>query len=626
MAKNREIVTRNSNKNSIQLDEITDAQLLKPAILRAPIPQLLQSQELFNKINTLLWDHERTEIYDYLLSKSSIITTNDSFKINVILNAIQTIYQVHKNSHCAIKNEQYTRIITIANQGLKIYCNILTSNALPATIDKNLPNSWNEFAKIAINDLAQSDFKKGFDLAQLSFQQRVKILFNKINAKCPSPLCINILPSLVSTYLIRFLEDTKLLSEKSTEEITAVLQANNQIVELSLQSDDPKIILSGLAHAEELYNMATIFNQPEFRQDALKHLAILHGTLGDNNKAQTLKTAAENVLSDNSKIIKKFGQTNAETLQIKEQIKAETLDPIYQAASIGKWTNVQLGRWYIPTEQGVTGYLPLTSDADYDTKMGLIFESIILAVNNSENHDPTCAIIFAQQYPNIMKYVIEHHPEYFINSDILHLCAEKLDIKELQELTNNTDQIPSSYKSYQEKAITPFIEKRLTTDNITQQVKGLTTGPWDQNTQGQLLKLFEALTIGNNLGAISDSIKIARMLMIKEVVNSIAESNSLNFAPFNVICQQYPELIQEIYKDHPEYFDQHKVIFSLAGELVEQENKVPQVIHQEGQVQQLHKIEQDIENEYTKINLDTINSDPVANLMGQHNILTIEGA
>jgi hypothetical protein len=600
MAKNREIVPITAPNQNNAPDTLIDAESLEKFISNARDHQLLKKQDvLFSKMTNFFNPVKQAEMYRFLLTKSLGIK-DYNFKMKLFFNAATAINMENTTAHLEVKDKAYTEIVTIFNNGLRMKCQPENSTI------KSL--NWNTLTENVIDSFLQADVHKALELAKLSLTQRTKILLGEDDTS-----------SISVSELIKQKQQNGTFTPNQ-EAMTAVLQSCHKIAELSHSALDRTLKIEGLAYATELYNMATIFNQPEFRQDALKHLAILHRTLGDNNKAQAFKEEEINILSDNSKIIKKFGQTNAETLQIKEQIKAETLDPIYQAASIGKWTNVQPGRWYIPTEQGVTGYLPLTSDTDYNIKMGLIFESIILAVNNSENHDPTCAIIFAQQYPDIMKYVIEHHPEYFINSDILHLCAEKLDIKELQELTNNNEPAPSGYNPCREKAITPFIEKRLRTDNILQQAKELTTGPWDHNTQGQLLKLFEALTIGNNLGAISDSIKIARMLMIKEVVNAIAKSNSLNFAPFDAICQQYPELIKEIYEYHPEYFSQHKVMFGIAQELVEHGNKVPQVIRQEDH------IERDIENEYISIEPEAKNSDHIADLMGQHNILTIEGA
>lgn len=571
MAKSTEVVTRNSPKNSIKLDEITDAESLKTAILKAPIQKLSQSPKLFDKINNLLGTQERTDILNYLLSKSSIITKEDLFKINVILNAIETIYQAYKNSHCAIKNEQYTKIITLANQGLEIYCNILTSNPLSKTIVKSI--NWDNLNKIVINDLAQSDFKGGFDLAKLSLTQRTKIL---LGSEYDSEI-------LVSELIRKKQEHTESTPQEidlQEEAITAFLQATNKIAELSLQSNDTKIILSGLPYAEELYNIATLFNNPEYRQQSLQHMAKIYTTAGDHNKARSLEELANNILSDNSNIIKKFGHTNPEILEIKSKIKTTHLDPVYDAASAGKWTNSQLSLrgWQ---DQGVGSYIRDRSEnesyEDYNIKMALIFESIILSINNSEKHDPTCAIIFAQQYPKIIKYVIKHHPEYFVNTDMLHICAEKLDIKELQELTNNNKQAPSGYRSYQEKAIITFIEKRLTTDNIIQKAKELAKGAWNDDTQKQLIAQFENLDIGKNLGTISDSLDIARALLVKAVIEAVQERNSGNFAPIKEIGNKYPSLMKAIFKYHQEYLGENELILKILAEIIKQEDKVPTV-------------------------------------------------
>lgn len=598
MAKNREIVpiTSPNQNNALPNETQPPTKTFKQWVTTAGTRQLVRSKTLFSDIKTLPFQHERIEIYDYLITRSDAITKDHNFNIQLFRDAAIEICDANETQHPAVKETAYNKVIDILNQGFALSCK--TEHNI-----EELKN-WNELTKIAINDLAQSDLNKGFNLAKYSFEQRVKILFDKLEVECNSIVDIKILPSQVSTYLRRFLEDKGFSPEKATKEITAVLQANNQIVELSLQSNDPEITLSGLAHAEELYNIATTFNQPEYRQQALQHMVKLHQTLGDNLKAQALEKEAQNVTSEDSKIIKKFGQTCNNEITIKKQIYESTLVPIYKAASIGKWTNVQ---WF--QEYGISGYIPQKLDSenleDYNIKMALIFEAIILAINQSENHDPTCAIIFAQQHPDIIKYVIEHHPEYFVNTAILHICAEKLDIK---ELTDKNEQAPLGYKSYQEKAIVPFIEKRLTSNNIIQKAKGLTTGPWDENTKGQLLKLLDEFKIGQNLGAISDSTTIARILLIKAVIEAIQEKNSSNFAPFRDICEKYPELIKQISEYHPGYLGSNQFIVTIAKEITDRENKVPIINHLD-----------DIEQEYIKIDTPTTKSDDASDLIGANN-------
>lgn len=586
MAKNREIVPITAPNQNNAPDTLIDAQSLEKFISNARDHQLLKKQDvLFLKMSEFFPPEKKADMYRFLVTKSLGIK-DYNFKMKLFFNAATAISMANAKTHLEVKDKAYTEIVTIFNNGLRMKCQPENSTT------KSL--NWNTLTESVIDNFLQEDAHKAFDLAKLSLTQRTKILLGEDNTS-----------SISVSELIKQKQENGTFTPNQ-EAMTAVLQSCNKIAELSRSALDSTLKIEGLAYTTELYNMATIFNQPEFRHDALKHLANLHKTLGDNNKAQTLKTAAENVLSDDSKIIKKFGQTSTNTITIKEQIKAETLDPIYQAASIGKWTNMQPGRWYIPTEQGVTGYLPLTSDTDYNIKMSLIFESIILAMNNSENHDPTCAIIFAQKYPDIIKYVIEHHPEYFVNPDMLHICAEKLDIKELQKLTDKNEPAPSGYKSYQEKAIIPFIEKRLTTDNIIQKVKELATGVWGDSTKTQLLTLFQDLTIGNNLGEISDSINIARILLIKAVSEAITDSKSVNFAPFQELCNKYPGLIQEMRTYHREYLGNNKFITDIAEQEVKVE-KEPVILHH-------------LEDEFNHITINTEQVDNSSHLTGQEGV------
>ena len=107
--------------------------------------------------------------------------------------------------------------------------------------------------------------------------------------------------------------------------------------------------------------------------------------------------------------------------------------------------------------------------------MSLIFESIILAINNSENPDPTCAIIFAQQYPDIIKYVIKHHPEYFVDTAILHICAEKLDIKELTDKNEVLNSLNALIKKLEDEKLELSSTVKLNNDEL-QRLKDLIVG------------------------------------------------------------------------------------------------------------------------------------------------------
>lgn len=597
MTKNREIVPITAPNQNNAPDTLTDAQSLEKFISKARDNQLLKKHNqgvLFEKIGKFFSLEKKAETYRFLLTKSLGIT-DYNFKMQLFYNAAIAINNANTDAHLEIQEKAYTEMVTIYNNGLRMKCQ-------PENSEINSLN-WNTLTEDVINNLQKNDEQKALKLAQLSLDQRKDILLGENNGSSTT----------VAEFLRKEQEDqasTSAESPQNQQAITAYLQACSQIAELANKSHNQNIQINGLQKAEELYNVATICNDQEFRTQALTHMANLHRLLGDNHKAATLAKLASNISSEDSNIIKKCGYTSHKTLEIKQQIKAETLDPIYQAASVGKWTNMQPGRWYIPTEQGVTGYIPQRpdneSDADYNTKMALIFESIILAINNSETHDPTCAIIFAQKYPDSIKYVIEHHPEYFVNTDILRICAEKLDIKGLQELTKNDEQAASGCISYQEKAIIPFIEKRLTTDNIIQKVKELAIGVSDDSTQTQLLPLFQDLKIGNNLGEISNSINIARSLLIKAVIEAITDSKFLNFTPFQALCNKYPGLIQEMRTYHREYFGNNKFIRDIAEQEVKVE-KEPVILHH-------------LEDEFNHITINTEQVDNSSHLTGQEGV------
>lgn len=579
MAKNRAIVPITTPNQNNAPDTLIDAPSLEKFISNARDHQLLKKQGvLFSKINKFFPPEKQVEMYRFLLTKS-IGITDYNFNMKLFFSAATAINNAHAAAHLEVQDKVSAEIVTIFNNGLRMKCKLEDSEI------KSL--NWNTLTESVIDNLLKSDIQKAISLAQLSLTQRTKILLgSEYDAE-----------TLVSELIRKKQESTESTPQKidlQEEAITAFLQACNKIAELTNKSDDMHTKMIGLKQATELYNIATSLNKLECRKQALEHMAITYSALGDHNKAKSLEELSKNILSENSNCIKKFGHTNPKILEIKNKIKTTHLDPVYDAASAGKWTNIQLGSWYLPTEQGVQGYIiPKSNDEsqeDYNIKMALILESIILAMNNSENHDPTCAIIFATKYPEIIQYTVENHPEYFINSDILHICTEKADIKELQDLTDNNVQTLSGYKSHQEKAIIPAIEKRLINDKIIQTAKELATGPWNNNTQTQLLTLFDELKIGNNLGAISDSINIARILVIKAVIEAIQEKNSGNFAPFNEICKKYSVLINEIYKYHPEYLGNNKFILEIAKEAATNETQSADITNI---VKEYHNIEVD---------------------------------
>ncbi|MCP5369806.1 MAG: hypothetical protein H6909_03875 [Rickettsiaceae bacterium] len=344
------------------------------------------------------------------------------------------------------------------------------------------------------------------------------------------------------------------------------MQSCDKIAELSHNSNDIGIQIEGLDHAEELYNIANILNQPQFIKKSLGHMANLHKALGDNSKAESLSQLAVTVEADNYGIIKKFGSTTSEVIEIKKMIQESHLDPVREAAAIGKWTNMQLGSYFIPQEQGVQAYLPTRgpneSKDSYEIKMSLIFEAINLAAVQSKN--PTCTIIFAKNYPDIVKKVMNKHPEYFVNKDILHLCAEQINVTDLKDLTGvGVLTRPIHYNSHSEKSMIPIIEKRLVDDGIIKNVENIILkSSWNPTTEQSLLKILNP-NIGNNLSKITGAIDIARELIVKAVVENIAK-NSGNYAPFVSICKNLPDLVRHIYEDNCSYLGRDEVVLNHA--------------------------------------------------------------
>ncbi len=320
---------------------------------------------------------------------------------------------------------------------------------------------------------------------------------------------------------------------------TTILAALIAIATIGAKLETPSKI-QALAYAEEAYNMATELElQPELNT-ALNCMAGIYRFFGDGLKANYLLTQADAAPTN---VIKIHGSVIANELHLKSLIQEPVLNEISKAAADGKWFNKK-----ITGEYGVAGYInekyltsilgeELATPENIEIVLTLCFEAINLGIMNSEQKNPLCSAIFAQQYPEIMQATLKMHPEYFVDGYILKTTLlnahEYTPVLLGYSVTENTD-----YNQAFETAIMPFIEARLQASVFIPIATIIKKGEWSQTIEKQLLGYFdeEYLTtsvlgnshLGHNLHAVSDVISIIKILGFKVINTAIVEMESTN--------------------------------------------------------------------------------------------------
>ena len=116
------------------------------------------------------------------------------------------------------------------------------------------------------------------------------------------------------------------------------------------------------------------------------------------------------------------------TLDVNQKIQTEILNKVHKLAE--EWSNKILGIDWGAKGYSEEGYLrkqlgTLVSDeAIIEAKM-LIFEAINLGIMRSDKKDLTCVKEFVHTYPNVIKQIVQEHPEYFIDGSIVRACIKE---------------------------------------------------------------------------------------------------------------------------------------------------------------------------------------------------------
>ena len=166
----------------------------------------------------------------------------------------------------------------------------------------------------------------------------------------------------------------------------------------------------------------------------------------------------------------------------------------------------------------------------------------------------------------------------------------------------NTD-----YNKYLEKAITPYIEDRIKKDVVDSIVNAIKAQKWKAGFLDSLDidNLMQSIilnsTLGKNLGELTDSPEVAKIIVFKHINIAIKDSNVANYTPIQDFSTKYPELLQRIESDHPDYFANHTVAKvgerSANNQNIYQSFYEPNENHQKSMSGQTSKFEEHIDHE-----------------------------
>ena len=343
----------------------------------------------------------------------------------------------------------------------------------------------------------------------------------------------------------------------------------------------PEIKLKAIQYSEEAYNIICKQELDAYLGSKLcqilSNLRDLYGQFGDNGKSLLLskqiaylKTRFDQEESkEEGELPEKIeyqhilihGIITDKVLEIKKQIQVNVLDKIQVAAARGKWVEIKI---YV--DNGVGGYLdenwlksqlgPLATQENYETALALCFEAINIGIMNSQVHNPICAAIFCQRYPELVEKIIATSPEYFVDGSIFrvsYLGASKYSVKLLAKKLEENEGL---YNKFFEKEMITIINERIKEYILAPIELIVKKGEWSQYVESDLISkltpYFISKTIGNNLSQISDVFSIVRIMAFQQIIESIEQSKSVNFSPIQTFTKAYPELVKRIMKDHAE--------------------------------------------------------------------------
>lgn len=461
---------------------------------------------------------------------------------------------------------------TLLVQGENILNIILKDKSDPTTLS---------FAKQGVESIELSYWVYQ-SLLNIDLQQATREFFLQKVEKTHETLyqIIESMDSLVDQYNLFELALTK-RQQNFPEDKMYLVDLFIKLGSYGIKLPDQAIKLKAIQYSEEAYNIICKQELDTYLGSKLcqilSNLRDLYGQFGDNGKSLLLskqiaylKTRFDPEESkEEGKSREKIeyqhilihGIITDKVLEIKKQIQVNVLDKIQVAAARGKWVEIKI---YV--DNGVGGYLDenwlksqlgsLSSQENYETALSLCFEAINIGIMNSQVHNPICAAIFCQRYPELVEKIIATCPEYFVDGSIFrvsYLGASKYSVKLLAKKLEENEGL---YNKYFEKEMITIINERIKEYILAPIELIVKKGEWSQYVESDLISkltpYFISKTIGNNLSQISDVFSIVRIMAFQQIIESIEQSKSVNFSPIQTFTKAYPELVKRIMKDHAE--------------------------------------------------------------------------
>ena len=508
---------------------------------------------------------DKYKIYSTILEKLEGNTTNfQEFKVSNLLKLGESYMELSLIESDFEISYQATALDKL-NEALSIVHRLNLDIDVEKTIDNLI-------------ELPQ-DQKNAFSLAENSLKYRCKKFLN-IKSKGAS---IDVLKGIENK-----LKNGKTLKNKE-KALDLVQHALIKIAQVGNSSENTELKIQAVKYADGAYNLASNQKDTTKISESLEVLSKLHEQLGDKKRADILKKEIENISCEAVDIENKnelfVGHTgepsliqmnkvkDASIFKIKSEVQESILNPISEAASKGKWVDKQLTGNY-----GVSGYLE-NIEKDNVVLFSLCLEAINLGialgrekgVANEIVNDPTCAIIFAEKYPNIVENALNNHPDFFVNKKLFMLYVN--DANNHQNLIGEVDNI--SRDKYQEGSISPFIKERLLENTIKPAQSIIKEGSWSKSLENKLTNylsedhligtsMFSTTSnLGNNLSSVPNAIEIARYLITKDAIDTIIVEGSSNYSTVESILRAYPNTAEKI---HNNYFSYLKIQNpSIAG-------------------------------------------------------------
>ncbi len=338
--------------------------------------------------------------------------------------------------------------------------------------------------------------------------------------------------------------------------------------------------IEALNFAEEAYNMSMRTKNAESASEAKLIAANFFEKFGDVTKSAVMKYQAklEEAVDIDSTSIISHGKFDRETYNVMKKLQP-TLDKISGIANSSLWFH-SMGI----QELGVSGYVndeylaqklgELFSPTNLKIAKMLCFEAINLGlvqygIAHEVQPNLICSMLFAAKNPDLVEDIVSVHPEYFVNWNVIKATLPNASAAS-EKLIGQNVALGSKYNLFVEEAMSPVIEARLVREIAG--VKMLSSGgEWSSKVEKALVTTFspEYLTesgliytsrLGRNLGAITENVEIAQVLLFKAMIDALQSSGSKNYAPIDCITKAYPQIVGRVFVSHKSWITDEEIL------------------------------------------------------------------